>query len=83
MEDKEFFTGLFVTPYLYACLLCWDNDFLVTAERRVALCRKGTLYMPLSQIQGVQLTLCEFTILQLLSLKKIIMLFKRYLFIIF
>lgn len=70
MEDKEFFTGLFVTPYLHACLLCRDNDLLVAAERRVALCRKGTLYMPLSQIRGVQLTLCEFTILQLLSLKK-------------
>lgn len=34
--------------------------------------------MALSQMQGVQMALCELTILQLLSLKKI--LFKRYLF---
>lgn len=35
--------------------------------------------MALIQMQGVQIALCEFTILQLLSLKKMI-LFKRYLF---
>lgn len=70
MEDKEIFTGLFVTPYLHACLLCRDNDLLVAAESGVALCRKGTLYMPLSQIQGAQMALCEFTTLQQLSFFK-------------
>lgn len=44
VEDKDIFTGLFVPPYLYACLLCSGNDLPGIGERRVALCTKGTLY---------------------------------------
>lgn len=33
MEDKDIFTGLFVPPYLHACLLCRDDDLPGTGEK--------------------------------------------------
>lgn len=52
VEDKDILKGLFAQTHLLASLLFVGNDFPGTGEGSVALCRNGTLYMALSQMQG-------------------------------